>query len=222
MLMLLPAAGIRPTCIVARALRPETPRELEPGVPAMDLYSVALLLHFLAIMGGVAASTLSHLALLRLERSTTSTEARQWLRLGGGASKAFPVVLLTFIGSGGYMAAQRWGWSASFVSVGMLAVVTLLVNGMMMAKRARALAMLLAREGDEPSADARRMMHDPIIATLPWVNTSVVTATVALMVIKPATGPSLATIAVAVAGGLLLARRLSPRRALSVAKGMAA
>lgn len=129
----------------------------------MDLYYIALYLHVLALLGGMSATTLVHLGVLRLQRADTGPDARQWHAL-----------------------------------------------------RSRALAAPLRDAGDGPlPAATRALVHDPLIATLPWVNLMIVLATAFVMVVKPALMPALASMLLALAVGLLLAGWLGPQRAFA-------
>lgn len=180
----------------------------------MDLYGIALFVHLLALVAGIAASTMAHFVFVQLNRATTVPEARRALGTLSRTSKIFPAVLITFLASGSYMVAQRWSWQTGFVTGGSIVVLLLFANGAILGPRAKKLGMALAHAGDGAiAAPVRARIHDPLLNTLPWVNLALVLGTVFVMTVKPSLGGVGATLVVAVAAGLLLARRLSPTRA---------
>jgi hypothetical protein len=180
----------------------------------MDLYHVMLYVHFVALIIGIVATTLAHFAMFQAERATTVGEMGRWLRMMPRVTKLFPLALLTFFVSGGYMASKTWGWQSSFVQVGTVAIVILLVNGIIMGTRMRKMPAVLAQAnpGDKVPAAATALLCDPVISTLPWVNGMLVMGVAFVMTTKPALTGALAVLLVAIAGGLVLASRFSPRR----------
>ena len=73
----------------------------------MDFYHATLYVHILALLAGIAAATLAHFAMTRLERSATIQEARQWHALIGRVTKVFPAAILTFFATGAYMVGRK-------------------------------------------------------------------------------------------------------------------
>ena len=180
----------------------------------MDLYHVALYVHFIALMIGISATTLAHFAMFQADRATTVGELGRWLRMMPRVTKMFPVALATFFVSGGYMASKTWGWQTSFVQVGVVAIVILLVNGIILGTRMRKMPAILAQSkpADSIPEAATALMCDPVVCTLPWVNGMLVMGVAFVMTTKPALTGALGVLLVAIAGGLVLANRFSPRR----------
>jgi hypothetical protein len=180
----------------------------------MDLYHVALYVHFIALMIGICATTLAHFAMFQAEGATTVGELGRWMRMMPRVTKLFPVALATFFVSGGYMASKTWGWQSSFVQVGTAAIIILMVNGILIGKRMSRMPAILSQSkpGDNIPAAAIALLCDPVVSTLPWVNGMLVMGVAFVMTTKPALTGALGVLLVAIAVGLLLANRFSPRR----------
>jgi hypothetical protein len=102
-------------------------------------------------------------------------------------------------------ATGAWSWSAAWVRAGLAAAVMLFASGGFLGFRHRqagvALEQLRASGGD-----ARELARDPVLATLPWVNTGIALAVVFVMTTKPALAGSAVSLAAGIAAGLVASR----------------
>ena len=185
----------------------------------MDSYHVVLFVHLLTLIVAAAISSLVHFAMTRRNAATTGLEALQWHGLGGKVSRFFPVLLILFFATGGFMAGKVWTWQAGFVEAGSIGAILLFVNGITMAVKSKALVPLLLEVGNKPLDDATRArVYDPIMNTLPWVNHMIAISVALVMTLKPTLTESLGVLLAGIAIGLVLAARFSPTRAVASAQ----
>lgn len=189
----------------------------------MDTYRAVLAVHLLTLVTAACASSLVHYAMGRRQKATTGREAGEWHRMGGVVSKVFPIAIVLFFATGEYMVARSWSWQTGFVQAGAIGALLLLVNGIIIGVRSRALIPMLIEAGDRPLSEAARArMNEPVINTLPWVNHLIALAIVVIMTLKPTLSGSVFTLIIAVAAGLVLANRYDPRRSQAASKEAAA
>jgi hypothetical protein len=179
----------------------------------VDGYHIALFLHLVALVAAGAASAVTHLAEGCAQRAATVHDARQWHMRAGKAARAFPVVIVVLLLTGGYMlsGASSAAWRDGWVIEGIVASVLLAASGGVLGGRARAVGRAMATlDAKAPST----MHRDPLAQRLAWMNTGVAIATMFVMVTKPALAG--AFIALAVGGVLGIAIARPGRGAVSV------
>ena len=92
----------------------------------MTAYELALFTHLLGVVTLFAAIALVETAGARLRRAGNVQHVRLWVDLTRTAAPLFPVALLTVLGSGLFMTADSWTFTAPWVVV---AIAGLIVMG---------------------------------------------------------------------------------------------
>lgn len=181
----------------------------------MDLYHIALFVHFVTLVVATVVSAVVHLAMGRLGRARTVGEAQDWHRVVTASAKWFPICLAAFVITGGYM--LRFGtasvWSSGFVVAGLVGVALLLASGVTLGVKGKALGQFLdglAKNGvDQP---APKLVPPPLIGALPWINPFIALAVAFDMTTKPQSlGVALGVLAIGIAIGAAVGlRRTAP------------
>ena len=174
----------------------------------MTGFHIALFIHLLALFAAFGASTVVHVATVKIRRARTGGEALEWLGIAHALSPVFPAALAVLVGTGAWMLHRGGSWSAGFVLAGLAGVVLLFVSGAAFeGMRAKKLAAALAARPDDPPID------DPLLSLISWANTGIAVGVTFGMVARPSTGAAFAAlVAGLVAGaavGLLAASRRS-------------
>lgn len=190
----------------------------------MYAYRIALFLHLVALILAAGATAVTKLAAGRQARARTIGELLEWHGTLMAASKLFPIALLVFLLTGGYMLSisRIAVWSTGFIVAGLLGVALLFASGTFLGIKGNAFKQVLekiAAEGRDRLAP--RMVPPTLVAILPIVNTGIALSVVFDMVTKPASIPvALAIVLVGVLlslGGALMGLRAAARAsALSV------
>jgi hypothetical protein len=184
----------------------------------MDLYHITLFIHVVTLVVAASATAIVKLAIGRRARARTVGEVLDWHTVVMSTSKVFPICLAVFVITGSYMVsvAQLNVWSAGFIVGGLVGVVLLLVSGVFLATKGKALMQMLetsAKQGaDRPAPE---LVPPRLVAVLPMVNTGIVLGVVFDMVTKPASIPVALTV---LAIGILIGATAALRRPASVAK----
>lgn len=154
----------------------------------MDAYHIALFLHIVALVLAAGATTITKLAAERRARARTVAEAIEWHSRLESSSKLFPIALVVFVLTGGYMLSlgQSGLWTSGFVVAGLAGVLLLFASGTFLRIKGQALAKVLeniAKNGvDHP---APKLVPPPLVRALPEINTALALAIVFDMVTKP-------------------------------------
>ncbi|HSL64715.1 MAG TPA: DUF2269 family protein [Gaiellaceae bacterium] len=152
------------------------------------MYEWLLLVHVagaIAFFAGMAVAAAGLLAARRRERPAEVELLLGLTRWGVLLVAVGTVLVLVF---GAWLVEEgNWGWDGWVAWALALLVLSALLGGAggRAPKRARLLAERLAREGDAPSEELRRLLRDPAAA---WLNAGAAAAAVAvlaLMVLKP-------------------------------------
>jgi hypothetical protein len=169
----------------------------------MDLYHIVLFIHILTLIVAASVTAVTKLAVGRRMRAQTVAEVLDWHNVLMSASKLFPICLAAFVITGFYMLSVSHAsvWSTGFVVAGLVGVTLLLISGVFLATKAKALRQVLeemAKGGaDQP---APKLLPPPLVATLPAINTGIALSVVFDMVTKPASVPvALGVVAVGIA-----------------------
>jgi hypothetical protein len=189
----------------------------------MDLYHLTLFVHILAVLVAAGATAVMKLAIGRRSRARTVGELLEWHTVLINTSKLFPMVLATFVITGSYMLSmtQTHIRSTGFVVAGLVGVALLLMSGIFLSVKGKALKQMLdgmvASNG--PNHPAPKLVAPPIISALPLINTGIALSVVLDMVTKPA---SIATALLVVAGGIVLSAAIALRPRARVSAEQAA
>jgi hypothetical protein len=186
-----------------RAEFPATDHHTSQTELAMDLYHIVLFVHILTLIVAASVTAVTKLAVGRRMRAQTVAEVLDWHNVLMSASKLFPICLAAFVITGFYMLSVSHAsvWSTGFVVAGLVGVTLLLISGVFLATKAKALRQVLeemAKGGaDQP---APKLLPPPLVATLPAINTGIALSVVFDMVTKPASVPvALGVVAVGIA-----------------------
>jgi hypothetical protein len=179
----------------------------------MDRYHIALFIHIVALIVAAAATAVTKLAVSRRARARTVGEVLEWHSVLMSTAKLFPMCLAAFVITGGYMLSLAPGpaWSTGFIVAGLVGVTLLLVNGVFLATKAKALKQILEeaakRGADQP---APRLVPPRLVAALPAINTGIALSVVFDMVTRPTSIPvALSVVAIGVVASAAGAMRRS-------------
>lgn len=152
----------------------------------MTPYAVGLFIHFLGMVALFVGYGLEWAASSLLRHSTTTDQARSWLRIYRLSLPISGPGLLILIVSGGYLASQRGGMKQGWISAALLGIVFALGIGFVfILPRMKALRAALPA-GEAPLSHAGLVrVQDPMIVTLIRVRTVLNLGIVYLMTFKP-------------------------------------
>jgi predicted integral membrane protein DUF2269 len=173
----------------------------------LNAYAFALFTHFLGLVGLFVGYGLEWAATSLLRRSTTSEQARSWLRIYKLSLPVSGPGLLILILSGGYMASLTGAMKNGWISASLLAILVALGIGFVLVlprvKRIRA----ALPEGNVALPQAiLAQVKDPMIVTLIRARFVLALGIVYLMTAKPeALSTSLFILLGAIVIGLLCA-----------------
>jgi hypothetical protein len=177
----------------------------------MDAYHIILFIHILTLLVAAGATAIMKLAIGRRTRARTVGEVLDWHNVLMATSKVFPMCLAAFVITGGYMLSVNRinAMSTGFVVAGLVGVAFLLVSGIFLGTKGKALGQMLeglAKNG--ANQPAPKLAAPPLIAALPIVNTFVALTVAFDMVTKPTSVPvALSVVAVGIALGAVLGMR---------------
>ncbi|MGC2765495.1 MAG: DUF2269 family protein [Candidatus Acidiferrum sp.] len=173
----------------------------------MSPYPIALFTHFLGLVGLFVGYGLEWASSSLLRRSTTSDQARSWLRIYKLSLPISGPGLLILIISGGYMASNPGAMKQGWISASLLAIVVALAIGfiLILPRIKRIRAALPEGSAALPEAVLVRV-QDPMIVTLVRTRLVLALGIVYIMTAKPgALSNSLFILLGAVVIGLLCA-----------------
>jgi hypothetical protein len=169
----------------------------------MSVYSIAIFLHVVGMLGLFVALGIERLILSNLAHATGTVEARAWIR----SSSRLPALALSSIGlillTGIYLAASTNAWAIPWIQVSLGGLFLIGFFGAVAGIRMRAMGKT-AMDDSGASIDAyRRSVADAALQTPTRTRLTTALAIVLLMVTKPGRSTSLVIIGAAVAIGLL-------------------
>jgi hypothetical protein len=181
----------------------------------MLFYQLALFLHLVTLVVAASAAAVVKLAASRRGRARTIGEVRDWHQVLVSTSRLFPICLVAFLVTGGYMAsfAQSAVWSSGFIVGGLAGVVLLFASGTFLGIKATGLGRMLDGMAAAHGADhpAPRLVPPALVAALPVINTTIALAVVFDMVLKPVSvAEALGVIAIGIVLGAAAAMRGRP------------
>ena len=170
----------------------------------MNLYSNVLFVHILSALGLFLGYGLEWIVSALLRHSSSTDQARAWLRVYRVSPPVTGVSLAVLILSGGWLAALTGGMYHGWliVSVGGI-VVALLIGFAVILSRVQAIRAALP-EGNAPlTPEALRQLQSAALPTMIRVRVLLAVGIVYLMTAKPSAGASLIVLAAALALGAL-------------------
>lgn len=184
----------------------------------MDLYHVVLFVHIITLIVAAAATAVVKLSIGRRARARTVGEVLDWHNVMSAGAKTFPICLVAFVLTGGYMlSVNHMPWSTGFVVAGLVGVLLLLISGVFLATKGKAVGQVLeemAKRGADQPAPA--LSTPAFVAALPTINTGIALSVAFDMVTKPTSLPIALSV---VAVGIVLGAAVTPRRAAPVVEG---
>ncbi|HEV7966658.1 MAG TPA: hypothetical protein VGP19_03750 [Candidatus Acidoferrales bacterium] len=156
----------------------------------MTLYPAVLFAHVVSALGIVAALSLEAVALMRLRRATSASEARLWLEFAPGLPALTMASFLLMLVSGIFLTTQMSGWMLAWPRVAMGALILIGPLGAAAGRRMRAIRLACgARSPNESDLIAK--VRDPFLKFSVNIRIAVVIGIVLLMTAKPGLRQSL-------------------------------
>ncbi|MBX6330817.1 MAG: hypothetical protein IRY91_03105 [Gemmatimonadaceae bacterium] len=174
----------------------------------MDVYTVVLFLHLLAVVAAFVSGSMIHLGLARLRTATQVASARDAARLVAQHGPRMPLIGLALFVTGAILTQTHWTWRAPWVVLAIVGLVVLQVNGgAVIGPRLRAAGEQLARSADGPLSEAvATLLRDPVLATVAGMQGFIAAGVMFIMITKPgavgATAELLLAMAIGVARGV--------------------
>jgi hypothetical protein len=167
----------------------------------LSLSTVLRFLHLAAALVLFLALGIECTANSFLRRSTTSAEAQTWLRLARLGPVLNGPALAVLLLSGGYLAALSGAMKQAWIPASLLAIAVVFLLGIFVnIPRMRAIRQALPAAGDSLTVALR----NPLLASSVRIRTAIALGIVFLMTAKQPFGPSMITLAVACALGIVL------------------
>ena len=152
----------------------------------MNPLAIAMFTHFLGMVGLFVGYGLEWAASSLLRRSTTSDQARAWLRIYKLSLPISGPGLLILILSGGYLASLTGGMKQPWISASLLGIVLALVIGfMLILPRVKKIRATLPEGSATLPETAFARVQDPMVLTLIRVRVLLALGIVYLMTAKP-------------------------------------
>jgi len=170
----------------------------------MTLYSFALFVHVVAVLGLFTAITLEIAALWRMRAATSVAMVREWSGVVERMAAVFQVVSLLIVLTGVYMVARKWNWQTAWADISLVGLIALVaLEAVVNARRGKAIhsSAREAPEGGVPGGLTRRI-NDPMLWTSVQTMMFAALGMVYLMTVKPGVVGSLVAMAVAFGLGL--------------------
>ncbi len=170
----------------------------------MTLYTFALFVHVVAVLGLFMAITIEMAALWRMRAATSVAMVREWAGLVERTAPVFPVVSLLILLSGVYMVAQKWNWQTAWADIALVGLIALVaLEAAVNARRGKGIhgAAQESPDGGVPGSLTRRI-NDPMLWTSVQTMLFATLGIVYLMTVKPGVVGSLVAMAVAIGVGL--------------------
>jgi hypothetical protein len=176
----------------------------------LNTYHYVLYVHFLSLFIGIGAGSVLLACLFQLRAARTLETAVPWGMLSGKVAKLFPVAILGLFGTGAYLTSETtfpWTWSTPWVTIGIVALVVLGVQGGGVGEHAaKKLQAAMRANGPGPlGPEARRMALQPALWIAEFANLGIVLGVVWNMTQKPGWGEAIAAVLVGYAVGAALA-----------------
>jgi hypothetical protein len=167
------------------------------------LYTIALFIHIVGVLGIFTSVALELASLFGLRRARLMEEVRAWASLHQVIAWAFPLAALLTLGAGLFMALDTWGWKVPWIDVAFFAFIAMGLHGRFNVRRHQQLhrAMGEALSGPVP-AELFPHLNDPVLWSSTLLLTAIGLGVIFLMTVKPDLLGSLIALAIAIIVGL--------------------
>ena len=167
------------------------------------LYTIALFIHIVGVLGLFTCIALELASLFGLRRAQLLEEVQAWTSLHQVIAWAFPLAALLTLGAGLFLALDAWGWKVPWIDVAFFAFIAMGLLGRLNTSRHQQLdrAMGGVLSGSVPT-ELLPQLHDPVLWTSNLLLTTIGLGVVFLMTVKPDLLGSLIALAVAILVGL--------------------
>jgi len=154
----------------------------------MTLYSLALFVHIVGVLGLFIGIGLQWISVQRLSQAQTVAQVREGTSLIAIQEKLWPTASLLILLAGIYMTVTAWGWRTPWIDLSLAALIV-------------QVAAAEAPAGAFPPG-LNRQITDPILQTAVQINAFTGLGVVFLMTTKPGLVGSLITLVVALLLGI--------------------
>lgn len=179
----------------------------------MDRFHIALFLHIVAVVIASGATAVTRLAAGRRVRARTLREAVEWHGVLTSAARFFPLSLVVFVITGGYMLSFRpaQAWTMGYIVAGLVGVALLLASGTYLGIKGKAFAEVLDKlAASGADREPPPLVPPPLVVALPVINTGIALAVAFDMVTKPssvAVALGVVAVGIAIPAAMVLLRR---------------
>lgn len=178
----------------------------------MSIYSIAVFLHIVGVLGLFAGIALEQVSLFNLQRASTASQLREWIGVLGSLRRVDAPAGLAILATGLYMALARWGHQA-WIGLALLAMVVMAVLSVAVTgRRAKRIATAIPERDSSISTALHRQLDDPVLRISASLRAAIGLAVVFNMSLKPGPAGSIAAVGAAVALGVLAALGTIGRR----------
>jgi len=184
----------------------------------VSIYSIAVFLHIVGVLGLFAGIALEQVSLFNLHRATTVSQVREWIGILGSLRRVDAPSGLAILATGLYMALERWGHQA-WIGLAVIAMVVMAVLGVAVTgRRAKRIATAIAEGDGSISTALHQQLDDPALRVSASLRAAIGLAVVFNMSLKPGPAGSIAAVGAAVALGVLAAVATIGRRQSVIAQ----
>jgi hypothetical protein len=175
----------------------------------MNIYTIVLFLHLVAVAGAFSVATLMHFGLTRMQSASDVARARESAMLLARSGHFMPLMGLALLVTGAYMTQTTWTWTTPWIDVSIAGLLALqFIGGKLLKPRLMAVGRRLAQAGNGPlSAELATAVRDPFVHTLMIVEPALALSIMLVMVTKPGMAAGIAEVLITVAIGALWATR---------------
>jgi len=169
-------------------------------------YNIALFVHVLGVIALFVAVSLIVVAFMRMRRSSTANQAREWASIAQGAGKSIAFIAIVILAPALYMVAAAWNFTTPWVMTSFIAFVALAIIGATVNGRAieRVAATTRSAELGAIPETLRAQLTAPQLWLLEGARLSLLVGIVFLMTVKPDLPGSLFALGVTLTLGLIL------------------
>jgi len=167
------------------------------------LYTIALFIHIVGVLGLFTCISLELASLFGLRRASLLEEVRTWASLHRVIAWAFPLAALLTLGAGLFLALDAWGWKVAWIDISFFAFIAMGLLGRFNDRRHQRVhqAMGEALSGPVP-VELLPHLNDEVLWSSTMLLTAIGLGVVFLMTIKPGLLGSLLALSMAIVVGL--------------------
>jgi len=167
------------------------------------LYTIALFIHIVGVLGLFTCISLELASLFGLRRARLLEEVCTWTSLHRVITWAFPLAALLTLSAGVFLALDAWGWKVAWIDISFFAFIAMGLLGRFNDRRHQRVhqAMGEAVSGPVP-AELLPQLNDVVLWSSTLLLTAIGLGVVFLMAVKPDLLGSFITLAIAILVGL--------------------